>query len=114
MADSTVDRMAIVITYQWQSKTLIKTLLKHEFAATIVNSVGGLLHEGMVTLVAGLPVRRLPSFLALIRDVCPGSTRYIPFDAELDYPWIPESELVEVRAGGANVFILPVERFVQL
>jgi uncharacterized protein YaaQ len=114
MADSVIDRMAIVIAYQWQSKSLIQTLRERGFSATIVDGVGGLLREGMVTLVAGLPARRLPSFLALVRDVCPGSTRYIPFDAEMEYPWLPESELVEVRAGGANIFVLPVERFVQL
>lgn len=114
MADPVVDRMAIVIAYQWQSKCLIRTLRERSFTATVVDGIGGLLREGMVTLVVGLPERRLPSFLALVRDVCPGSTRYIPFDAEMDYPWLPESELVEVRAGGANVFVLPVERFIQL
>ncbi|MBN1246194.1 MAG: cyclic-di-AMP receptor [Anaerolineae bacterium] len=114
MADPVIDRMVIVIAYQWQSKSLMRCLREHNFTVTIVDGIGGLLREGMVTLVAGLPARRLPSFLALVRDTCPGSTRYIPFDAEMDYPWLPDSELVEVRAGGANVFVLPVERFVQL
>lgn len=114
MPDSAVDTMAIVIVYQWQSASLVQALRSHNYAATIVNAEGALLQQGMVTLVAGLSARRLPSFLAIVKDTCPGSTRYIPFDAEVDYPWLPESELVVVRTGGANVFVLPVEEFIQL
>ena len=114
MQDQTIDRLAIVIAYQWQSKGLIRTLKGHGFVATIVDAVGGLLREGMTTLVVGTPERRLPSFFALVRNACPGSTRFIPFDAETEFPWLPESELVVVRAGGANIFVLPVEDFVQL
>lgn len=114
MSELVVDRMAIVIVYQWQSKALLKSLRRHGYAATVVDAVGGLLHEGLITVVVGLPQRRLPSFVALVRDACPGSTRFIPFDAEMEFPWLPESELVEVRAGGANLFILPVEHFIQL
>jgi uncharacterized protein YaaQ len=114
MEEQTIDRLAVVIAYQWQSKGLIKTLKEHSFTATIVDAVGGLLREGMITLVVGTPKRRLPTFFALVRNACPGSTRFIPFDAEMEFPWLPESELVVVRAGGASIFILPVEEFVQL
>ena len=114
MQEPTIDRLAIVIAYQWQAKGLLKTLKERGFAATVVDAVGGLLREGMVTLVVGTPGRRLPSLFTVIRNACPGSTRFIPFDAEMEYPWLPESELVVVRAGGANVFVLPVEDFVQL
>ncbi len=114
MQDRTIDRLAVVVAYQWQSKGLIKTLKEHNFTATVVDAVGGLLREGMTTLVVGTPEGRLPSFFALVRNACPGSTRFIPLDAEVEFPWLPESELVVVRAGGANIFVLPVEQFVQL
>jgi uncharacterized protein YaaQ len=114
MQESTIDRLAIVIAYQWQARGLLKALKERKFAATVVDAVGGLLREGMVTLVVGTPERRLASLFVVIRNACPGSTRFIPFDAEMEYPWLPESELVVVRAGGANVFVLPIEDFVQL
>jgi uncharacterized protein YaaQ len=109
-----IDRVAIVIVYRWQAKALIEALTARGFAATVVDATGGLLREGIVTMVVGLPRRRLPTFFSLVRDVCPASTRYIPYDAEAEFPWHPECELVVVRAGGANVFVVPVERFVQL
>lgn len=114
MEEHTIDRLAVVIAYQWQSKGLIQTLKDHSFTATIVDAVGGLLREGMVTLVVGTPERRLPTFFALVRNACPGSTRFIPVDAEMEFPWLPESELVIARVGGANIFVLPVEQFIQL
>lgn len=114
MQEHTIDRLAVVIVYQWQYKGLIRTLKEHNFTVTVVDAVGGLLREGMITLVVGTPERRLPSLFALVRNTCPGSTRFIPFDAGMEFPWLPESELVVVRAGGANVFVLPVEEFIQL
>jgi uncharacterized protein YaaQ len=113
-ATQVIDRVAVVIVYRWQAKGLMEALLAREFSATIVDATGGLLREGIVTMVVGLPQRRLPTFFSLVRDVCPASTRYIPYDAEAEFPWHPECELVVVRAGGANVFVLPVEQFLQL
>ena len=109
-----VDRVAVVIVYRWQAKGLTEALTSSGFTATVVDATGGLLREGVVTMVVGLPQRRLPTFFSLVRDVCPSSTRYIPYDAEAEFPWHPECELVVVRAGGASVFIVPVESFVQL
>jgi uncharacterized protein YaaQ len=116
VANSTqaIDRVAIVIVYRWQAKALMGALAARGFASTVVDATGGLLREGVITMVVGLPQRRLPSFFALVRDVCPASTRYIPYDAEAEFPWHPESELVVVRAGGASVFVVPVEQFLQL
>ena len=109
-----IDRVAVVIVYRWQAKGLMEALTARDFSATIVDATGGLLREGIVTMIVGLPKRRLPTFFSIIRDVCPASTRYIPYDAEVEFPWHPECELTVVRAGGANVFVLTVKQFVQL
>ena len=109
-----IDRVAVVTVYRWQSKILTEALGAEGFASTVVDASGGLLEEGMVTMVVGLPHKRLPTFFSIVRSTCPASTRYIPYDAEAEFPWHPESELVVVRTGGANVFIVPVEHFVQL
>ncbi|MCU0521165.1 MAG: cyclic-di-AMP receptor [Anaerolineae bacterium] len=113
-ATSGIDRAAVVIVQRWQAQGLVDALTAHDYAVTVVKAAGGLLGQGVVTLVVGLASRRLPSFFSLVRDVCPGTTRYIPYDAEAEFPWHPECELVEVRTGGATAFIVPVERFVQL
>lgn len=114
MAENKVNRLVVLIVYRWQYKGLIEALNAHNYAATAIYATGGLLREGMVTLVIGTSQQRMPALFALVRDTCPASTRYIPYDAEMAIPWAPECEVVVIRAGGATAFVVPVERFVQL
>jgi len=111
MLEPKIDRMAITIAYRDQASQLLKSLNTHKFPVTIVHAEGGFLHEAMVTLVAGMPHQRLPFFLSLVREHCPIRTRFVPLGVEpLDYP---DPQLIEVRVGGATVFVIPVEDFLQ-
>jgi uncharacterized protein YaaQ len=113
MPKELIDRMAITIVDGSQSRDLIKALNQDHFPATTLDAVGGFLHEAMVTLVVGMSESRLPDFFALIRELCPSRTRYVPMGVELSLsPGYPM--MIEARVGGATVFVLPVERFVQL
>ena len=114
MADEQVDRLVVLIVYRWQYKGLIEALTSHNYTATVIHATGGLMREGMVTIVLGTPHRRLPALFCLVRDACPASTRYIPYDVDMALPWEPECEIVVIRAGGATGFVVPVEAFVQL
>lgn len=114
MEDRTIDRLAFVMLYRWQLKGLVSALTEHHFDATLIDAQSGFLRTGMATIIVGMAERRVPFFTSLLRDYCPGSTRYVPFEADMELPWYPESEMVEVRVGGAVAFIVPVERFVQL
>ncbi len=114
MANDQIDRLVVLIVYRWQYKSLIESLNQHNYSATLIHATGGMMHEGMVTLVIGTPHRRLPALYCLVRDCCPASTRYIPYDADMLIPWQPECEVVVIRAGGATAFVVPVEQFVQL
>ena len=113
MLDESINRMAITIVDGGQSRDLLKALNAAEFPATILDAVGGFLHEAMVTLIVGLPDQRLSVFYSIVRKTCPSRTRYVPMGVELSLsPGYPM--MIEARVGGATVFILPVERFVQL
>lgn len=108
-----IDRLAITIVDGGQSKDLLKALNENGFPVTILDAVGGFLQEAMVTLMVGLPANRLSSFYAMVREKCPSRTRYVPMGVELSLsPGYPM--MIEARVGGATVFVLPVERFVQL
>ena len=113
MPDASIDRVAITIVDGGQSKDLLKALNEAQFPVTILDAVGGFLHEAMVTLIVGLSEQRLSVFYSLVREKCPSRTRYVPMGVELSLsPGYPM--MIEARVGGATVFILPVERFVQL
>jgi len=113
MPEERINRMAITIIDGSQSRDLIKALNRHKFPVTTLDAVGGFLHEAMVTLVVGTSEAQLPDLFALIREMCPSRTRYVPMGVELSLsPGYPM--MIEARVGGATVFVLPVERFLQL
>ena len=113
MQQLATDRMAITIVDGTQSKDLIKALNEQGFYVTILDAIGGFLHEALVTLMIGMPHHQLPQFFATIRQRCPSRIRYVPMGGELSLaPGYPM--MIEARVGGATVFILPVERFIQL
>ena len=113
MQQLSTDRIAITIVDGTQSKALIKALNQEGFYVTVLDAVGGFLHEALVTLLIGMPHSRLPRFFTIVRERCPSRTRYVPMGVELSLaPGYPM--MIEARVGGATVFILPVERFEQL
>jgi uncharacterized protein YaaQ len=113
MPDEDIDRIAITIVDGTQSRDLLKALNEESFPVTVVDAVGGFLHEAMVTLIVGMSQERLSGFFSMVREKCPSRTRYVPMGVELSLsPGYPM--MIEARVGGATVFILPVERFVQL
>ena len=113
MEQEPINRMAIAITGGSQARDLINGLNREGFPATKIDAVGGFLHEAAITLLVGLPEAKLADFLALVRHYCPAHTRYVPMNVEMalapSYPM-----MIEARIGGASVFILPVEQFLQI
>ncbi len=110
---TTIDRLAITVVDGRQTRALLKDLNAEGFQVTMINAVGGFLHDSLVTLLVGAPEARLPDFFALVRRCCPRRTRYMPTGMEMGLtPGYPM--MIEVHVGGASCFIVPVERFLQL
>lgn len=105
--------MAITIVDGTQAQHLIRALESAGFMVTQVDAVGGFLHEALHTFLVGLPRAQLPEFAALVRQYCPSRTRYVPVGVEMTLaPAYPL--MIEARLGGATLFIVPVEQFLQL
>lgn len=113
MTEAQNNRMVIAILDGTQTRDLLGALNAEDFHATLINSSGGLLHEALVTLLAGLPAERLERFIELVRLYCPSRMYYVPMGVESSIlPGYPA--MIEARIGGATLFILQVERFIQL
>ncbi len=113
MEEIALDRLAITIVDGQQVQSLMQALKQAGFAATKVDAVGGLLQDAVVTLLVGMSQQHLPQFTSLVRRHCPSRTQYIPVGIET--PMSPAYPLMlEARLGGATLFIVPVEKFVQL
>ncbi len=113
MGAESIDRMIIAIVDGGQLRRLLAALQERTFSATVINATGGFLHESKVTLLAGVSHQRLDEFFAVVRANCPARTRYVSMGGE--FSLMPSYPLmIEARVGGATIFVLPVERFVQL
>lgn len=113
MGDVTVNRLAITIVDGSQSRRLIQALGARGFQATVLDAVGGFLHDSLVTLLVGTADDHLQDFFALVRKYCPRRTRFMPMGVEMGMaPGYPM--MIEAHVGGASIFVVPVERFAQL
>lgn len=104
-------KLIVVITSNDEADALIKKLIERGYPATKVSSTGGFLRRGNATIFSGVEASDLDNVIAIIRNECKARTEYIPAQT-LPFPEsIHPAEPVQVRVGGAIVFVLPVERF---
>ncbi len=104
-------KLLIIIASDSDADTLIQKLVQRGYPATKVSSTGGFLRRGSATSFSGVDADDVDNVIALIRSECEARTEYLPAQA-LPFPEsILPSEPVEVRTGGAIVFVVSVERF---
>lgn len=104
-------KLVIVITSDDEADALIRRLVERGYPATKVSSTGGFLRRGSATILSGVEADEVDRVIAIVRSECRARTEVVPVQA-LPLPGnVYPAEPVEVRVGGAIVFVLPVERF---
>jgi uncharacterized protein YaaQ len=105
-------KLVIIISSDADADRLMKSLIDKGFPATKISSTGGFLHRGNATIISGVEEDEVDQVLSMVRSECHARTEYVPVQT---LPFFGEgtslSEPVEVRVGGAIVFVLNVERF---
>lgn len=106
--------MVVAIVQDQDSHILIDELTERDFRITKLASTGGFLKSGNTTLLMGIDEARIPEAMQIIENNC--KTRdmttslmsvTMPGDSYVPYP-------IEVRIGGATVFVLEVDRFIRI
>ena len=104
-------KLLIVIASDSDADRLIQKLVRRGYPATKVSSTGGFLRRGNATIFSGVDAEDVDNVVAIIRSECQARTEFLPAQA-LPFPEsIYPAEPVEVRTGGAIVFVVSVERF---
>ena len=104
-------KLLIIVASDTDADTLIGKLVQRGYPATKVSSTGGFLRRGNATIFSGVDAGDVDNVIALIRSECEARTEFLPAQA-LPFPEsILPAEPVEVRTGGAIVFVVSVERF---
>ena len=89
-----------------------KSLQRMGASLTQLASAGGFLGRRNVTMLVGLPAAKLQESLQALHESCRQRIEYMTLP--LEGSPMPMPAPVPVTVGGATVFALPVERFVQI
>ena len=95
---------------------VLDALMAKEYRATKISSTGGFLVRGNTTILVGIQDEQVDTVLGILREHCEARSEFVS-------PVVPLSEAaaarhwmrpLEVEVGGATVFVLDVEQFVQV
>lgn len=105
-------KLVVMIVADADADGLIRAMIERGYPATKIGSTGGFLKRGNTTLLSGIDSDRVDDVIALVRELCPVRMELVtlsamPIAGEL--PFLTEP--VEVRAGGAVIFVLDIARF---
>ncbi len=104
-------KLVFAVVQDYDANQLLKAITGAGLRATRIASTGGFLRVGNTTLMIGVQDYEVRKVVRLIDDNCRQRTEVVQPEIIGDvHDWYP-AELVDVVVGGANVFVLNVERF---
>ena len=113
-ATETINQLIILVVSGRHAGDFMQQLVHNRFYFTKIDSSGGgMLQIPTVTLLIGLNSTRLQALLALVNDCCHSYREYIPAQVSMP-PNYPPMQMIEAQMGGALIYMLDIERFVQI
>lgn len=107
-------KLIICIVQDQDSGSLIDDLTEKEYRVTKLSSTGGFLKSGNTTLLIGVDDEQVEIVLDIIEENCKTRelttsllTVTMPGDTYIPFP-------LEVKVGGATVFILDVDQHIKI
>ncbi|HCX04346.1 MAG: cyclic-di-AMP receptor [Tissierellales bacterium] len=109
-------KLIIAVIQDEDSHKLVKKLRQNNYMLTKLASTGGFLSSGNTTLLIGVDKEKVDDVLDIIRDVC--KTREKVTTAAVPNAYTSSSGFVSrtinVKIGGATVFIVEVDDFIKI
>ncbi len=108
-------KLCIVIVPGADGDRLLDRLAQMDFGATKVGSSGGFLRRGSVSALVAVEDRRVSELMALLHRDFPEVLESVPVNMlPLAEEWGPPTEVIDVRVGGAVVFVIDLEQVVRV
>lgn|SRR5690554_689829 len=107
-------KLVVAIVQDQDANNVIEELMEKDFRVTKLASTGGFLKAGNTTILSGVEDDKVDEVIKVIEENC--KTREIttslltvtmPGDTYIPYP-------LEVKVGGATVFVLDIEKHVRI
>lgn len=107
-------KLIFAVLQDKDSSRLLNALAEEDFKTTKLASTGGFLKEGNTTLMIGCNDDEVDTALDIIKENCSQREQMVapisPMGGSAD-SYIPKP--VKVEVGGATVFVVPIESFIQ-
>jgi uncharacterized protein YaaQ len=108
----TPTKLCVIVVSNADADPLMHALVQQDIQATKVSSSGGFLRRGNATVFTGVPADRVDEVVEIVRRECHARRELVPIEA---LPFDPTGGLgiepLEVRAGGATVFVVDISRY---
>jgi uncharacterized protein YaaQ len=112
MPSETVNLLVMVVASGRQADELKNQLVNERFYFTQIDSSGAPLQEPTVCLLIGLHSLRFDRLMGVVKTACKRFQEFIP--VQLTPPvGLPPMQMIEAQAGGALVYAVDVEQFIQ-
>ena len=106
-----VEKLLVIIAAADDADRLLERMIAAGYPATKISSTGGFLRRGNATILSGVGAGAVDQVLAMVHAECEAREEYIPVQT-LPFPGsLPPSQPLQVRVGGAIVFVLDVQQF---
>jgi uncharacterized protein YaaQ len=105
------EKLLVIVVSPNDGDRLMQQLVRDGVPATRIGSSGGFLSRGSSTILSGVPAVQVESVLDLIRRICPVRSELAPVQTLPLVGTAASGPPIEVRTGGAIVFVLDIERF---
>jgi uncharacterized protein YaaQ len=107
-----VNQLVLLVVSERQGEDLLQAMVNERFYFTKIDSSGMVFQEPTLCLLIGLNHSRYNTLMALVTEHCQPYQEYVPVQFNLP-AGMPPLSMIEARAGGALVYSLEVERFLQ-
>ena len=107
-------KLMIAIVNNDDSAVVASALTKENFVVTKLSTTGGFLRAGNITLLIGTEDHNVPKVIDILRECCSQRAEIVTSAAGNYSNHFFASLPVEVKVGGATVFVLDVEQFIKM
>lgn len=108
-------KLLIAIIHKDDSSKLRSELIKNNFASTKLSTSGNFLSAENTTFLVGVEKERLDNLISIIKETCGTREEIVVSPVTEFFTAGPHISLpLEVKVGGATIFVLDVEQFLKI
>ena len=107
-------KLVVAIINNDDANSVVSNLTKAGYSATKLNTSGGFLRSGNITLLIGVEDKKVDDVVNIIGEYSSQRKKITPVNSTYIGETMLTSMPVEVTVGGATIFVLDVEQFYKI